>query len=625
MSAASDRGSSEEGAAQSGTKEAARPRIYLDQHPRIVAYQLGRLSNEQLVLVDRSTSDSKYRPVYDALLTREGLERRYREEAIGALVALNESDAVTEIVAGLGKAEANDPEGSVYAQLTRLLLEAGSAALDAQRERIRDLAGAPRARRARAAAFAALAVCSDAATVWELASNSDGGRLALITALLEVSDAKRRNAYYARLKPLVDAESQPELRRAVIDVLPVFANHHAETFGVLADCIERGIDPEVAMRSILRVPTSVWPDDALAPLSTAVVEYALRVPVRDRTSASFLNAAALGEELAARLDAESGRRARDTLAELAVTVVRVRTVPHGMQFEPRRVAVEAGRPVEIVVENRDMMPHNFVLTAPGARREVGLAAQRMSFAPDERGRHFVPRSDRVLQATRLLRPGTSEKLFFVAPEEPGDYPYVCTFPGHWLRMYGKLVVVEDLEEYRRNPPTDDVETNHHQWKMSDFAASDLADLPVDRSESGRDVFTEGGCAQCHKVGAHGAAFGPDLTEVFTRWKGSTADILREVIEPSRTVEADYANHLFVLNTGAIVTGMLSVGNDGPLTVRTGPEAGQTHEIQPSDILERKKLAMSIMPAGLLDPLTRQQVLDLLTFLRHGETRGGAVR
>ena len=62
----------------------------------------------------------------------------------------------------------------------------------------------------------------------------------------------------------------------------------------------------------------------------------------------------------------------------------------------------------------------------------------------------------MLQATRLLNWAETERLSFTAPKEPGEYPFVCTFPGHWVRMYGVMLVVENLEawETTRTPPKD---------------------------------------------------------------------------------------------------------------------------------------------------------------------------
>ena len=61
---------------------------------------------------------------------------------------------------------------------------------------------------------------------------------------------------------------------------------------------------------------------------------------------------------------------------------------------------------------------------------------------------------RVLGASKLLEPGQKETFKITAPGKEGEYEYVCTFPGHWLIMFGKLVVAKDVEAYlQANPQT----------------------------------------------------------------------------------------------------------------------------------------------------------------------------
>ncbi len=69
-------------AADDAADSAGTPQVFLDKNPRIVAYQLKRLSNAQLVAFERKTDDPKYKPVYEALLARKGIEKKYREEAV---------------------------------------------------------------------------------------------------------------------------------------------------------------------------------------------------------------------------------------------------------------------------------------------------------------------------------------------------------------------------------------------------------------------------------------------------------------------------------------------------------------------------------------------------------------
>jgi azurin len=117
----------------------------------------------------------------------------------------------------------------------------------------------------------------------------------------------------------------------------------------------------------------------------------------------------------------------------------------------RYFTVQAGKPVQVVLDNTDTMPHNIVITAPGAMQEIALMAGAMSASDDPAVKQFVPESPKVLQATKLIGPGESGRLSFTAPEKPGNYPFVCTYPGHWVKMYGVMQVVADLDQYDKSP------------------------------------------------------------------------------------------------------------------------------------------------------------------------------
>jgi hypothetical protein len=70
---------------------------------------------------------------------------------------------------------------------------------------------------------------------------------------------------------------------------------------------------------------------------------------------------------------------------------------------------------------------------------------------DPEAKAFVPDLPLVLHSTTLVKPGETMRLAFTAPAEPGEYIYVCTFPGHWVRMYGVMLVVPNLEAWEAKP------------------------------------------------------------------------------------------------------------------------------------------------------------------------------
>lgn len=120
--------------------------------------------------------------------------------------------------------------------------------------------------------------------------------------------------------------------------------------------------------------------------------------------------------------------------------IKVQAVPHQLKFSPTKLSVKAGSKVRLIVENPDAMVHNFVIMKPGTRDAVGALADAMAADPEGAKKAYVPDSSDVLFATKLLNPETTEELTFTAPSEPGEYPFLCTVPGHWRVMQGVITV-----------------------------------------------------------------------------------------------------------------------------------------------------------------------------------------
>ena len=116
-------------------------------------------------------------------------------------------------------------------------------------------------------------------------------------------------------------------------------------------------------------------------------------------------------------------------------------IPERLLFTKEKLTVKAGRPVKLIFTNPDATQHNLVILAQGTPIEkIGMAANEMAKTPAGLKKHFVPKDKRILHATKLLNPDSLEVLRFTAPKKPGVYPYVCTFPGHWVLMKGELIV-----------------------------------------------------------------------------------------------------------------------------------------------------------------------------------------
>ena len=122
------------------------------------------------------------------------------------------------------------------------------------------------------------------------------------------------------------------------------------------------------------------------------------------------------------------------------SVIRISAVPNQLAFFPREFRLKAGSKVRISFQNPDLQIHNMVIVTPGSEEEIGSLADQMAQDPDAAERAFVPDSDKVLWATPLVNGQGAVEQEFTAPKQPGRYPFLCTFPGHWRVMKGVLIV-----------------------------------------------------------------------------------------------------------------------------------------------------------------------------------------
>lgn len=114
-----------------------------------------------------------------------------------------------------------------------------------------------------------------------------------------------------------------------------------------------------------------------------------------------------------------------------------------MAFDKTKLNAKPGQKIKLTMINRanknSGMYHNFVLVKPGKADEVGLASLAAGL---EKG--WLADSDemkkQIIKHTKMLDPGQKDTIEFEAPKEPGEYPYICTYPGHYTVMRGVLIV-----------------------------------------------------------------------------------------------------------------------------------------------------------------------------------------
>ncbi|MFT5466652.1 MAG: putative cupredoxin-like copper-binding protein [Verrucomicrobiales bacterium] len=118
---------------------------------------------------------------------------------------------------------------------------------------------------------------------------------------------------------------------------------------------------------------------------------------------------------------------------------------HGrLAFDKTELYATPGSPLALTLFNSDEMAHNWVLCQPGKTVADELGKYVMDNIIAMTDAQFIPKDPRILSHSTLVAPGTSDTQFFKAPTEPGDYPIVCTFPGHHITMRGILHVQAKL-------------------------------------------------------------------------------------------------------------------------------------------------------------------------------------
>jgi azurin len=443
--------------ATAGAQESA-PQVFLDKSPAVVRYQLKRLTNEQLLALERKPDDPKYKPVYEAILTRRGLAREVRIEAAEALAKIQDTHPAIEMILAIQVSEEDDH--ATRAELGALALTRPAADLTRAKDALAAVSATSTDPGARSIAYAAFAMAHESAgPAWELAGKTPDGRQLLLGAVRLIPDPRIRATFRPMALPLVMAgDWNDPLAIAALGSICFIPGNEEATFKSLA-WILRNQEGEVwpiAVQSIRHIPAQHWPRPEIEPLARTVIGRLTKMDAQERASPSGVEAAQLGYELAEVLPPAAAAPLRKSLRELGVRTVLIRTLREQMLYDLRYFVVEAGKPVQIVLRNEDSMPHNLVVIAPGSLLEIGAAAAAMPAPAVNDNRAYVPDNPKVLHSSRLINANETDTLSFHAPSAPGQYIYVCTFPGHFTRMYGVMLVVEDIEAWERHPkaPTD---------------------------------------------------------------------------------------------------------------------------------------------------------------------------
>ncbi|HUF62746.1 MAG TPA: plastocyanin/azurin family copper-binding protein, partial [Verrucomicrobiales bacterium] len=301
----------------------------------------------------------------------------------------------------------------------------------------------------------------EAVTLWT--RSEDGGRFAvrLQGFDLRLLDGSRTEVFSHAGNPAPEESVRVALkgdvagaiRRAAVAAIVRTGQEQAAVFAALCRMIREDDQRMAASAAIRQLPRSVWTAAEAGETAKALLRWAATAPAGERTRQDYIELTQLGDDFSGYLGNAEAAELRRGFRELSVAVFVVKTVVEQLRFDTERLVVEAGNPFEIRFENNDNLPHNLLFIRPGTRLEIGTLAQVMlPDRLDRQGRAYFPDHPGIIDGTKLLEPGQKETLQLDAPDAEGEYEMVCTFPGHWTLMWGRIVVTRDVEAYLKENP-----------------------------------------------------------------------------------------------------------------------------------------------------------------------------
>jgi putative heme-binding domain-containing protein len=274
-----------------------------------------------------------------------------------------------------------------------------------------------------------------------------------------------------------------------------------------------------------------------------------------------------------------------SLAELLVKLNAPRVVPRTLNLLARATA------------QREQFQYLHVLRQ--ARQDWTLEGRQQYFRALARMRHFVGGEGMPTFISRIQEEATAG---LTAGEREQIAPLLAQKPP-----------VIDIPALARN------RAFVRNWKSSDLMGA-LAEVGRGRDfERGKKMFQAAACVACHRLQQTGAAIGPDLTSVARRF--SRRDILESILDPDKVVAEQYRRDIISTVQGKVLVGTIVPGVDyraEELQILANPlEPDKITRIAKKDIDRHEKSPLSIMPQGLLDTLSKEEILDLLAYLEAG--------
>jgi putative heme-binding domain-containing protein len=123
--------------------------------------------------------------------------------------------------------------------------------------------------------------------------------------------------------------------------------------------------------------------------------------------------------------------------------------------------------------------------------------------------------------------------------------------------------------------------------------------------------TKAACFACHRIGYVGGNVGPELTKIGE--VRSERDLLESIVYPSQSFVRSFEPMTVATKDGEEINGLVKRDTSDEVVMVTGP--GPEVHLPKSNVTEMRPGTVSVMPAGLDEQLSRQELADLLFFVK----------
>jgi putative heme-binding domain-containing protein len=162
-----------------------------------------------------------------------------------------------------------------------------------------------------------------------------------------------------------------------------------------------------------------------------------------------------------------------------------------------------------------------------------------------------------------------------------------------------------------------------EWTVDELASVADEKLHHRDFENGRRLFSMAACFRCHRVRGEGGMVGPDLTGAGGRFNNH--DLLEALIEPSKVISDQYQQTMFLMDDGRLIEGrVINLAGDNLMVLTDMFDPSRLENVQRGHVEEIQPSPNSMMPKGLLDTFSEEEILDLLAFLKAGGDPGHPV-